>query len=151
MTKWTTYLAAVLVALAFALPAGAQGNGQYAQVLGERAQAGARAYDQIERARSGMEPARAYDQIESARARSGMESALNKPAQVDVRAYDQIESARALKNVMAVDQPTTTTEGDGFAWAAAGSGAGAMFALVLVGFGVAILVRRSRHQVGEAI
>jgi hypothetical protein len=124
MTKWTTYLAAVLVALAFALPAGAQGNGQYAQVLGERAQAGARAYDQIERARSGMEPA---------------------------RAYDQIESARALKNVMAVDQPTTTTEGDGFAWAAAGSGAGAMFALVLVGFGVAILVRRSRHQVGEAI
>jgi hypothetical protein len=113
MTKWTTYLAAVLVALAFAIPAGAQGNAQHERVLGERAQVGAALSEQVERAR----------------ARSELESALTKRGQ-------------ALNDLMAVERPTAATAGDGFDWGAAGSGAGVALALVLTAIGVVFLVRR---------
>jgi hypothetical protein len=112
MTKWTTYLAGVLVALVFAIPAGGQVNGEYAHVLGERAQAGAAQVQHVERAR----------------ARGEMESALTKRGQ-------------ALNGLTAVDASVAAAD-DGFDWAAAGGGAGAMFALVLTATGVVFLVRR---------
>jgi hypothetical protein len=82
MTKWTTYLATVLVALAFAIPASAQTGkwySHYAQVLGERAQAGAALSEQIERARWYSH----YAQVLGERAQAG--AALS----------EQIERARA--------------------------------------------------------
>jgi hypothetical protein len=121
MTKWTTYLVAVLVALALAIPAGAQGNGQYAPVLGERAQAGAALSEQVERAR----------------ARSEMESALT-------------TRGEALNDLIAASQPAPAHSADGFDWRAAGSGAGVTLVLVLGAFGIAFLARRNRHPMSEA-
>jgi hypothetical protein len=120
MTKWTTYLVAVLMALGFAIPAGAQGNGQYARVLGERAQAGAALSEQVERAR----------------ARSEMESALT-------------ARGEALNDLMAASRPVAAHSADGFDWRAAGSGAGVTLVLVLGAFGIAFLARRSRHAMSE--
>jgi hypothetical protein len=120
MTKWTTYLVAVLMALGFAIPAGAQGKGQYARVLGERAQAGAALSEQVERAR----------------ARSEMESALT-------------ARGEALNDLMAVSRPVAAHSADGFDWRAAGSGAGVTLVLVLA-FGIAFLARRNRHPMSEA-
>jgi hypothetical protein len=121
MTKWTTYLVAVLMALGFAIPAGAQGKGQYARVLGERAQAGAALSEQVERAR----------------ARSEMESALT-------------ARGEALNDLMAASRPVAAHSADGFDWRAAGSGAGVTLVLVLGAFGIAFLARRSRHAMSEA-
>jgi hypothetical protein len=125
MTKCTTYLAATLGALVFALPAtgqgNGQGNGQYARVLGERAQAGAVLSEQVERAR----------------ARSELESALTKRGE-------------ALNDVHAAPKVTELAGETGFARDAAASGAGVTLALVLGAFGIAFLVRRGRGPASEA-
>jgi hypothetical protein len=125
MTKCTTYLAATLGALVFALPAtgqgNGQGNGQYARVLGERAQAGAVLSEQVERAR----------------ARSELESALTKRGE-------------ALNDVYAAPKVAELAGETGFAWDAAASGAGVTLALVLGAFGIAFLVRRGRGPASEA-
>jgi hypothetical protein len=121
MTKCTTYLAATLGALVFALPATGQGNGQYARVLGERAQAGAVLSEQVERAR----------------ARSELESALTKRGE-------------ALNDVHAAPKVAELAGETGFAWDAAASGAGVTLALVLGAFGIAFLVRRGRGPASEA-
>ena len=121
MTKCTTYLAATLGALVFALPATGQGNGQYARVLGERAQAGAVLSEQVERAR----------------ARSELESALTKRGE-------------ALNDVYAAPKVSELAGETGFARDAAASGAGVTLALVLGAFGIAFLVRRGRGPASEA-
>jgi hypothetical protein len=121
MTKWTPYLAAVLMALAIAIPAGAQWNGQYAQVLGERAQAGAALSDQVERAR----------------ARGEVEAALN-------------ARGEALNDGMAVSGLIPTSSAEGFDWGAAGSGAGVTLALVLGALGIVYFGWRSRRGISEA-
>jgi hypothetical protein len=122
MTKWTTYLAGTLGALVFALPATAQGNGQYARVLGERAQAGAALSEQVERAQ----------------ARSELESALTKRGE-------------ALNDVYAAPKATEPAGETGFAWDAAASGAGVTLVLVLGAFAIAFLVRRGRRPASEAV
>ena len=145
MTKWITCLALALAALAFAIPAGAQGHARYAQVLGERAKAGAALSDRIEsvRARPRMLGGRAEtgaassDRIEGVRVRRGMEFALTKRGE-------------ALDDLVAVDRPLATAAQDGFDWVAAGSGAGATLVLVLGAFGIALFVRRGRPTVTEA-
>jgi hypothetical protein len=120
MTKWTTYLAALLGAFVFALPAAAQGNQQYARVLGERAQAGAALSEQVERVR----------------ARSELESALTKRGE-------------ALNEVYAAPEATEPADGSGFAWDAAASGAGVTLVLVFGAVGIAFLMRRGRGAEGE--
>jgi hypothetical protein len=121
MTKWTTYLAAVLGALVFALPAAGQGNEQYARVLGERAQASAALSEQVERAR----------------ARSELESALTKRGE-------------ALNDLYSAPQAAESAGGSGFAWDTAASGAGVTLALVLGAVGIAFLMRRGGGAAREA-
>jgi hypothetical protein len=120
MTKWTTCLAATLGALVLALPAAAQGNEQYARVLGERAQAGAALSEQVERAR----------------ARSELESALSKRGE-------------ALNDVY-TPKGTEPGGASGFAWDAAASGAGVTLVLVFGALGIVFLVRRGRGAASEA-
>ncbi|HEX5467901.1 MAG TPA: hypothetical protein VFW80_02515 [Gaiellaceae bacterium] len=164
MTKWITCLAAVLAALAFAIPAGAQGHARYADVLGERAEAGAALSDRIESARVLGERAEvgiaASDRIEGARARPRM---LGEQAEAGTALSDRIEQVRvrrgmevalttrieALDDLIAADRPLATGVQDGFDWVAAGSGAGATLVLVLGAFGIAF-VRRGRPTVTEA-
>lgn len=122
MTRWRTYVALILGALALVAPAGAQtGNPELGRVLGERARAGANLSAQVERART----------------RSELESALT-------------ERGQALNEALARSEPAAAGTGGGFDWAAAGGGAGATLALVLGALGTVFLVRRSRGAVADA-
>lgn len=122
MTRWRTYVALLLGALALSTPAGAQTeNPELGRILGERARAGADLWPQVERART----------------RSELESALTARGQ-------------ALNEALAASQPAGDGAGGGFDWAAARGGAGATLVLVLGALGTVFLVRRSRRAVTGA-
>jgi hypothetical protein len=120
MKKWSTSLAIAVMALAFALPAAAQGYGQYQRVLGERAEAGASLAAGLERAR----------------ARSEVEAALT-------------ARGEALNDRAAVNRPLAERPADGFDWRAAEGGAGVTLALVVGAFGIVYAVRRTRQTPGR--
>lgn len=107
------------IALALALAAvaapSAEAGDHHADVLGQRAEAGAVLAPEIERAR---ENGLAREQLEAALTRRGM--ALN-------RAF--------------AEQPVTAP-GDRFQWIDAGIGAGFAFGLVLIVAGASLVVRR---------
>lgn len=122
MTRWSTYVALLLGALVLSTQAGAQTESpEQGRILGERAQAGADLWPQVERAR----------------ARSELEAVLT-------------ARGRALNEALAASRPAGDGAGAEFDWVAAGGGAGATLLLVLGALTTVFLVRRSRRAVTEA-